>query len=355
MTTQKHDQTEDAAFEEFLGGRGELVKQLKKLAQLSPSAALDAAVLASAKAAVAQAERSKLTAANDAVVPSMPGKPGFLSNFRMPMGLAASLMVAVLVSVLWHQSADLTAEFTQAPEAAPAAAEMAAAPPAVTAAAALADTAKAKNPAQASQPAATAAAPAQAAPAAPAPVAAVKPPVTVAPAPVAAAVKPAVTKDALVVPPAPAVAVAKPAAPVAEAKSVVSEKKVEMSSIAAGVANDASKRSAERGEPAAVGTATGTTTVAPAIAGNLATAATNQPAAPAAPASAATPAPATVEPAKPEAPLTAVEKAKAWLAAIEEMSKYESRKEAALIQLERFEKSYPHFPVPEALRAKLKK
>jgi hypothetical protein len=106
MTTQKHDQSEEQAFEDFLQGRGELVKQLKALSQLTPSAALDAAILASAKAAVAQAERSKQSAAND---PVSPHKPGFLSLYRVPLAMAASLTIAVLVAVQWYAQPDYAA------------------------------------------------------------------------------------------------------------------------------------------------------------------------------------------------------------------------------------------------------
>lgn len=116
MTSPHQDPAEDAAFEEFLQGRGELVKQLKAMSQMTPSAALDAAILASAKNAVEQEKRAKQAAAND---PDAQRKPGFLPPLRMPMAMAASLMVAVLVTVLWHaqQDARLPDVTTDAPQA----------------------------------------------------------------------------------------------------------------------------------------------------------------------------------------------------------------------------------------------
>jgi hypothetical protein len=99
MTSPHQDPAEDAAFEEFLQGRGELVKQLKAMSQMTPSAALDAAILASARNAIEQEKRVKQAAANDPVAPR---QKGFMPRLRIPRGMAASLMVAVLVTVLWH-------------------------------------------------------------------------------------------------------------------------------------------------------------------------------------------------------------------------------------------------------------
>jgi hypothetical protein len=312
MTTQKHDQPEEEAFDDFLQGRGELVKQLKALSQLTPSAALDAAILASAKAAVAQAERSKQAAAND---PVSPRKPGFLSRFRMPLALAASLMVAVLVTVQWHAQSEyqLPLQVAQAPTAESAAA------PAV----------EAPQPAQADTNAKTVSEPTN-----------------------------NNVADA---------GQSKPAISATASKAIASEKKAATQA----TTNDAAKSSVERGNAAPV-------QLAQADAAQMkykSTSIQEQKAAPApvpptAPAAAApsiattlarefarataSPAPAAVAPlAESLAKTDPQEKQKAWLVRIEELIKADSRKDA-LVEWEKFEKVYPGYPVPEKLREQIK-
>jgi hypothetical protein len=373
MTNQEPDHREEAEFEEFLQGRGELVKQLKALSQMSPSAALDAAIIASAKAAVAQAQRSKLAAANDPITAQNPNKSGTSTRFRMPMAMAASVMVAVLVGIFWHQTGDeLPTQLAQAPETAPttAAPQQAEAQVAATANAkmAQADTsAKAKSLSDNTSKSPTPAAPAPVAPARAVAAAPVAPPPT---SQATAAAAPAT--------------LAKPAAPAPEARMLTSDKKADAPVVAStGVANDSLKRSAEpapphvaqqteqvnsnarakmaaaeektAGAPASLASnlVPATPTAAPSsVAGNVAAKEMSKAAVPAAaPANALTMSTAS-DAAKAEP--TAADKAKAWLAAIEEMSKYDTRREAAISQLDRFEKSYPYYPVPEALKAKLK-
>lgn len=311
MTTPDHNQPDDAEFEDFLQGRGELVKQLKALSQLTPSAALDAAILASAKAAVAQAERSKQAAAND---PVSPHKPGLMSRFRMPLAMAASLMVAVLVAVQWHvQSDDLVPiQLAQAPAAEPAPASVAAAPqvaPAQTNAKAL-SVAPAKN-----------------VPAAPPPVAATKP------APAAPEVRPLISEKKAALPPPPP----PPPANAVAANQALKAERSEATSTQADAGQMRYKSAAMQDQRAAADA-----NLAKESARAIAT-----PAAPPAPAAAAAPPP------EPAAKAELQERQKALLAHIDELIKADLRSDA-LSEWARFEKTYPDYPVPEALKAKIK-
>jgi hypothetical protein len=335
MTTQKHDQSEEQAFEDFLQGRGELVKQLKALSQLTPSAALDAAILASAKAAVAQAERSKETAANDPVAPR---KPGFLSRYRMPLAMAASLMIAVLVAVQWYAQSDNPAsiQVAQAPSAEPASPPAASQPQL-----AQADT-KAKD------------------------------------------VSESASRNSSDAPPS-LTAAAKPSNSIAKAKAMADEKKAETLSgkqaeTTAVAANESLKPSADQPNAAPAQLAQADTalqtrsqssaTQALRAAPPVVTAFVPAPAAPPAPAPAmANPsrelAKMAAAPPPPEAGATASsgnvktdgqEKQKAWIARIEEMIKAGSRNEA-VAEWEKFEKAYPNYAAysaPEKLKAQIK-
>jgi hypothetical protein len=311
MTSPHHDQTEDAAFDDFLEGRGELVKQLKALSQLTPSAALDAAILASAKAAVAQAERSKENAANDPVSPS---KPGFLTRFRIPLAMAASLMVAVLVAVQWHAQPEYQAavQVAQAPVAEPA-------------------------------------------------------PATAAPQTEQAGTN--AKADSSVA--APMVAATRQSIPMAESKAIAVDKKTAPQVQAAAnamAAQDALKSAKERSNPVPAQLAqadaaqmrsksatmqdekaAAAPAASPASAPSYASAAGANVAARAA-AIAAPPAPAAAT----APPAESLEKQKAWLARIEEMIKTDSRKEEALAEWAKFEKAYPDYSVPEKLKAQIK-
>lgn len=97
------DDINDTDLDAFLKGEDELSRRLQALPQAEPSAALDAAVLARARAALAPA------AANDPAPLPM--------RWRVPAGLAAMLLVGVLA----HRSFDAGGEMVPAPVAAPAA------------------------------------------------------------------------------------------------------------------------------------------------------------------------------------------------------------------------------------------
>lgn len=327
MTNQHHDQSEGEAFDDFLQGRGELVKQLKALAQQTPSAALDAAILASAKAAIAQSERAKQAAAND---PISPHKQNFLSRFKMPLAMAAGLMVAVLVTMQWHAQQEVQApiQVAQAPAAEPAPAPAATLPQLVQA-----DTKE----------------------------------------------KPALQAQSRGVPVAsPPMRAATPTRSIAESKAQASEKKlatpiaanppVASAAVKSTMANEAAKPTAERVDEPPTHLAQADTSQMKFKSSGIQPGALAVPAASVhAPAPAATPAarslamesakaaavPAPAAP--PEAPAKAEsqDRQKAWLAHIEELIKADSRKDA-LAEWEKFEKAYPDYPVPEKLKAQIK-
>ena len=90
------DQTsDDAEFEAFLHGEGALADGLDGLPQPSPNAALDAAILARARADMAREARPP--AANDARVHG---------RWRLPAGLAAAVLAGVLGHQAWKNNAD---------------------------------------------------------------------------------------------------------------------------------------------------------------------------------------------------------------------------------------------------------
>lgn len=93
----------DAEFEAFLQGGDELALLLQDLSQDTPSAELDAAIMADAEAALAMAgaTTSAVVAANDANNPdASPHRPSFLWRWKTPLGLAASVLLAVPLFLL---------------------------------------------------------------------------------------------------------------------------------------------------------------------------------------------------------------------------------------------------------------
>lgn len=124
--------SDDAEFDAFLKGEGELSRLLKDMPQAEPSAALDAAILARARSAMEQEARPQ--AAND------PGKPGaapqlapsMARRWRMPVGIAAT-MLAGLFAVKSLQP-NLESQYGPIPETSVAEAPAAAAAPPMQAA-----------------------------------------------------------------------------------------------------------------------------------------------------------------------------------------------------------------------------
>lgn len=161
------DPMQDAEFEEFLQGKGALADLLHELPQDTPSAALDAAILADAEAALVPHLRlaasevpmmqaailapqptpsvqpllSPLAAANDVQNPDASSltspslqKPSFLWRWKLPLGLAASVLLAVPFVLLQKNQQDTYPQLAknevqlQAPEERKAAIVVAAAP-----------------------------------------------------------------------------------------------------------------------------------------------------------------------------------------------------------------------------------
>jgi hypothetical protein len=280
MISEDQKQPDNAETAESLEDREKLVKRIQALSQLAPSAALDAAMLASHKSA-----RSNL-----------------LTRLHIPVTMAV-LMIAVLAAMIWHQSEDLSLLFSQALK-----------------------STSVSEPEQALQ-------------------TTVQTDASVKEKGLVDTADKNVSTAAMMVASATQAPVVAAKTPVAEARSMASDKNENLPKIVgASAMNDALHRNADRIQPEPV-QAQAATSPSKAKVDAADKKAVTAPA----------PVPVAVvsEPAAQTA-VTAVDKAKAWLAAIDVMSNYESRREAALVQLERFEKSYPHYPVPEALRAKLK-
>lgn len=118
MTGKDKDQIDDG-FELFLQRQDELSRQLQSLPQPAPSAELDAGILAKVEA---ELERTAATqaAANDPAIPGAAASPlpGFLSRWRTPLSMAASVMLVTLVLLRWQTQADKPVPLVvaQAPE-----------------------------------------------------------------------------------------------------------------------------------------------------------------------------------------------------------------------------------------------
>ncbi len=133
MTSKDDISVDDKDFDAFLQHEGELAQLLKTLPQPMPSADLDAAILAAAKAELEKnpAPQSVVpipvtSAANDAGSPAAARvRPGLIRRWRVPLGLAASLLVTVQL-VRWQLTEEQTVPgapavlYESAPIAAPA-------------------------------------------------------------------------------------------------------------------------------------------------------------------------------------------------------------------------------------------
>lgn len=104
MNSKDGNNMADAEFEAFLQGRGELADLLQAMPQPMPSAALDAAILADAESALGPQTVRTDGAANDAVIPQAQRiAPNFLSRWKIPLGLAASVLLAIPLVMLQRQ------------------------------------------------------------------------------------------------------------------------------------------------------------------------------------------------------------------------------------------------------------
>jgi hypothetical protein len=92
----------DAELDAFLKGEHELSRRLKALEQPSPSAELDAAILAQAQWPAASND------ASDGVASKAPmQRLGLGLRWRVPAGIAATVLAGVLAHQAWQASADL--------------------------------------------------------------------------------------------------------------------------------------------------------------------------------------------------------------------------------------------------------
>jgi hypothetical protein len=129
-----NDDMDDAEFEAFLKGEGTLARRMKAVAQPSPSAELDAAILARATLDMAREPRP---AAAGAVAPApRPGR-SLSWRWRVPAGIAATVLAGVIANQSWrdNDAAKLAPQpvLAEAPAAAPEAPKSVASPPAAAA------------------------------------------------------------------------------------------------------------------------------------------------------------------------------------------------------------------------------
>lgn len=120
MTEHDNNPHDDAEFDLFLRRESKLAQRLQSLEQPVPSATLDAAILAKAESELAKSSRLSRGASNDPVVPGASHvRPTFLGRWRMPIGLAASVVVGVIAALLWQGQAgnEMPVQIAQAPQA----------------------------------------------------------------------------------------------------------------------------------------------------------------------------------------------------------------------------------------------
>lgn len=98
------DDMNDAQFDAFLKGDDALSRELQAMPQAAPSAALDAAILGRAQALMES--ESRPAAANDASDGTVSPLPRLGLRWRVPFGIAATLMAGVLAHQAWQASAD---------------------------------------------------------------------------------------------------------------------------------------------------------------------------------------------------------------------------------------------------------
>ena len=105
----KDDMSDDAEFDAFLRGEGNLARDLQGLAQPTPSAALDAAILAQARAAMAQ--DSRRVAANDSGEATFAPAPRHARSlgwrWQIPAGIAATVLVGVFANQTFQSAGGL--------------------------------------------------------------------------------------------------------------------------------------------------------------------------------------------------------------------------------------------------------
>lgn len=102
------DDMNDAEFDAFIKGEDALSGELQAMQQASPSAELDAAILNRAQELLLREQRPE--AANDAAEghSSKPASPRIGLRWRVPAGIAATVMAGVLAHQAWQASSDST-------------------------------------------------------------------------------------------------------------------------------------------------------------------------------------------------------------------------------------------------------
>lgn len=112
-----NDEMDDAEFEAFLKGEGPLARRMKAVAQPSPSAELDAAILA--RATLDLAREPRRAAANDegGAVPAPKLARGLGWRWRVPAGIAATVLAGVLANQSWRADQAMRADQTVLAEA----------------------------------------------------------------------------------------------------------------------------------------------------------------------------------------------------------------------------------------------
>lgn len=110
MCVNKDDMSDDAEFEAFLKGEGELSRRLQALPQPSPGAELDAAILGRVKQDLAREERPPAAndAGDDVPVPRL-GR-GLGARWRIPAGIAATVLVGVMAKQSFEANPDARLE-----------------------------------------------------------------------------------------------------------------------------------------------------------------------------------------------------------------------------------------------------
>jgi hypothetical protein len=108
----KDDMNDDAEFDAFLKGEGDLARRMRGVAQPEPGAALDAAILASARAAIAQEVRPR--AANDSGTAPAPRRATAMGwRWRVPAGIAATVLVGVFAQQSFESGGELNTSTAQ--------------------------------------------------------------------------------------------------------------------------------------------------------------------------------------------------------------------------------------------------
>jgi hypothetical protein len=99
------DDLNDAELDAFLKGEDDLARRLNGVPQPSPSAELDAAILKGAAAALAPAARPQ--AANDPAAGRQAHPRVLSARWRVPAGIAATVLVGVLAHQNWQARTDM--------------------------------------------------------------------------------------------------------------------------------------------------------------------------------------------------------------------------------------------------------